>query len=276
MIPVFVPSYHRPKATFLVRSLIYEFPMYVFVRKEDVLNYEYLTLRPNTTLVTLPRKVSNIGETRRAMVKYAVRHGIPKIFMIDDDVSRLDFSVWDSDKVVVRASGTVERKREDFTRVLRCWQKEWELHDNCAMFGLSYRPFSWSMRRYQINMAQRAQLQQCVGVNVELIHEAGLNYQSNSVVGNEDLFLQLECYKAGLECLKTNHLQYDCTAMGAGTGGCNDSEEGSIQAKQERRVAAFLEACDRPELIKVAQTRSGVKSIKFVWSEINRIMEIAT
>lgn len=276
MIPVFVPSYHRPKATFLGRSLYYEFPMYVFVRKEDVLNYEYLTLRPNTTLVTLPRKVSNIGETRRAMIKYAVKQGIPKVFMIDDDVSRLDFSVWDPYKEAVRASGTVERKREDFTKVLRCWQKEWELYGNCAMFGLSYRPFSWSMKRYQINMAQRAQLQQCVGVNVELIHEAELNYQSNSVVGNEDLFLQLECYKAGLECLKTNHLQYDCTAMGAGTGGCNDSEEGSIQAKQERRVAAFLEACDRPELIKVAQTRSGVKSIKFVWPEINRIMEIAT
>lgn len=272
MIPVFVPSYHRPKATFLGRSLDYEFPMYVFVRKEDVLDYRYLTLRPNTTLVTLPRKVSNIGETRRAMVKYAVKQGIPKIFMIDDDVSRLDFSVWDSDKEAVRASGTVEGKREDFTRVLRCWQKEWELYDNCAMFGLSYRPFSWSMKRYQINMAQRAQLQQCVGVNVELIHEAELNYQSNSVVGNEDLFLQLECYQEGFECLKTNHLQYDCTAMGAGTGGCNDSEEGSIQAKQERRVAAFLKACDRPELIKVAQTRSGVKSIKFVWSEISKIM----
>lgn len=272
MIPVFVPSYHRPKATFLGRSLDYEFPMYVFVRKEDVLDYRYLTLRPNTTLVTLPRKVSNIGETRRAMIKYAVKQGIPKIFMIDDDVSRLDFSVWDSDKEVVRASGTVEGKREDFTRVLRYWQKEWELYDNCVMLGLSYRPFSWSMKRYQINTAQRAQLQQCVGVNVELIHEAGLNYQSNSVVGNEDLFLQLECYKTGLECLKTNHLQYDCTAMGAGTGGCNDSEEGSIQDKQERRVAAFLRACDRPELIKVAQTRSGVKSIKFVWSEIAKIM----
>lgn len=272
MIPVFVPSYHRPNATFLHRSMIYTFPLYVFVRKEDVLNYTYLIERSNTTLVALPEWVSNIGETRRAMVKYAVKCGIPKVFMIDDDVSRLDFSVWDSDKEVVRASGTVGGKREDFTRVLRCWQKEWELYDNCAMFGLSYRPFSWSMKRYQINMAQRAQLQQCVGVNVELIHEAGLNYQSNTAVGNEDLFLQLECYKAGLECLKTNHLQYDCTAMGAGTGGCNDSEEGSIQTKQERRVAAFLKACDRPELIKVAQTRSGVKSIKFVWTEISKIM----
>ena len=272
MIPVFVPSYHRPKATFLGRSLDYGFPMYVFVRKEDVLNYEYLMVRPNTTLVTLPRKVSNIGETRRAMIKYAVKHGIPKVFMIDDDVSRLDFSVWDPDKETVRASGTVNHKREDFTRVLKYWEKEWETYDHCAMLGLSYRPFSWSMKRYQINMAQRAQLQQCVGVNVELIHEAGLNYQSNSIVGNEDLFLQLECYQEGLECLKINSLQYDCTAMGAGTGGCNDSEKGSIQAKQERRVEAFLEACNRSELIKVAQTRSGVKSIKFVWPEIAKIM----
>ena len=125
MIPVFVPSYHRPKATFLVRSMIYDFPLYVFVREEDVLNYAYLMKRPNTTLVTLPRKVYNIGETRRAMIKYAVKHGIPRVFMIDDDVSRLDFSVWDPEKEVVRASGTVERKREDFMKVLRRWQKEW-------------------------------------------------------------------------------------------------------------------------------------------------------
>lgn len=112
MIPVFVPSYHRPKATFLGRSLYYEFPMYVFVRKEDVLNYTYLTLRPNTTLVVLPEKVSNIGETRRAMFKYAVNKGIRKVFMIDDDVSRLDLSIWDPEKEAVRASGTVNHKRE--------------------------------------------------------------------------------------------------------------------------------------------------------------------
>lgn len=274
MIPVFVPSYHRPKATFLVRSLDYEFPMYVFIRREDFLDYDYLYYeRSNVKLVILPEWVSNIGETRRAMFKYAVNKGIRKVFMIDDDVSRLDLSIWDPEKEAVRASGTVNHKRENFDVVFNHWEFAWRKYSpRAAMFGASYRPFAWSMKKEQINDTPRAQLQQCVGINIEEIHEAGLNYQSNTVVGNEDLFLQLECYKAGLECVKYNEVQYDCTAMGVGTGGCNDSEEGSIQAKQERRVAAFLKACDKPELIKVAQTRSGVKSIKFVWPEIAKIM----
>lgn len=271
MIPVFVPSYKRPKATFLRRSLKYKFPLVVFVRQEEKSDYSYLLQRPNTQLITLPEYVSNIGETRKEMINYAIRNRIPKIFMLDDDIARLDLSYWDNDKSRVRASGTIKGKPEDMDLVLATWEQHWNKTE-ATLFGASYRPFSWNIDRSEIEENRRAQLQQCIGVNVKKLYMNKLNYQSNSVVGNEDLFLQLQCYEKGLECLKTNAIQYDCAAMGTGDGGCNASEPGSIQDKQDRRVEAFLSACNHPELIRVAQTRSGVKSVKFNWREISKIM----
>lgn len=268
MIPVFVPSYQRPNASFLRRSALYKFPLYVFVRKEERESYLWLKDRPDTYLVLL-KHVKDIGETRRAMFNYAVSKGIDRVFMVDDDVTRLDVSIWDEERGVVRASGTIAGKPENWRRVLRYWELLW---DNEALFGASYRPFSWSMKKKAFGKSSRAQLQQAVGINVALIHSAGLNYQSNSVVGNEDLFLQLECYQQGLECMRTSMVQYDCPAMGAGTGGCNSSESGTIQQKQENRVKAFCKACTQPSLIQVSKTRSGVSSVKFVWSEVSKQM----
>lgn len=262
MIPVFVPSYKRPDAIFLKRSFLYDFPLYVFVRKEDS-GYEFLKKRPNTHLVKL-KNVHDIGETRAAMIRYASKKGIEKIFMLDDDISRLDLTLFDREKGVARASGTVMGKPENWRKALKCWETTW---DDEALFGASYRPFSWSMKPDQIKAKVRAQLQQCVGVNVALLTEHGLNYRSNAEVGNEDLFLQWECYQKGLSAVKTNAVQYDCPAMGSGTGGCN-ADGVQIEEKQVKRMKLFLEACNHDKMIRVATTRSGVPSIKFNWKEI--------
>lgn len=268
MIPVFVPSYKRPNAAFLRRSLLYSFPMYVFIRKEEKQSYNWLKNRPYTKLVAL-KSVRNIGETRAVMVQYAKEKRIDKIFMIDDDVTRLDLSIYDEKRKMVRASGTIKGHPEDWSLVLSEWERLWKEE---ALFGASYRPFSWSMKEKDLMSNKRAQLQQAVGVNVKRLNSCGLNYQSNFLVGNEDLFLQLECYQNGLECVRTPKIQYDCPSMGIGKGGCNNSEPGSIQYKQEKRVAAFISACTNPSLIKVSKTRSGIKSIKFVWQKINALM----
>lgn len=269
MIPVFVPSYKRPKATFLQRSMNWSFPLYVFVRKEELQDYAWIKTRPDTKLVAL-KNVHNIGETRRAMLRYAAAHDISRVFMLDDDISRLDLSIWDEERQVVRASGTVQGYPENWRRVLRKWESLW---GNEALFGAAYRPFSWSMKKSALKTNRRVQLQQAVGVNVDRIVEAGLEYKSSSLVGNEDLFLQLECYQHGLECVQTPMIQYDCPAMGAGEGGCNASELGSLAEKQRVRVEAFLKACNSSPTVRVATTRSGIESIKFNWKEINKMME---
>ena len=56
--------------------------------------------------------------------------------------------------------------------------------------------------------------------------------------------------------------------MGTGNGGCNLSEDGTIQEKQIRRVKLFLEACNNSDLVVVKTTKSGVPSIKFNWGLI--------
>lgn len=268
MIPVFVPSYKRPKATFLQRSMNWNFPLYVFVRKEELQDYAWIKTRPDTKLIAL-KNVRDIGETRAAMVRYASVHNIPRVFMLDDDITRLDLSVWDEERKIVRASGTVRGCPENWQIVLVKWESLWK---DEAMFGATYRPFSWSMKKDALKNNRRVQLQQAVGINVERIVTEGLRYYSNSVVGNEDLFLQLECYQHGLECVQTPLIQYDCPAMGAGTGGCNASEQGSIAEKQHCRVKTFLKACNKHPAVHVATTRSGVESIKFNWGEINKLM----
>lgn len=265
MISVFVPSYGRPNATFLKRSLNHRFPMYVFVRKEELPQYSWIKSRPDTVMVAL-KNVHNIGQTRRVMLRYAAHKGIPKIFMIDDDVSRLDLSVWDEEKQRVRASGTAANP-ESWSKVLTTWENLWKEE---ALLGASYRPFSWSMRKDLINQAANAQLQQCVGVNAELLFRNGLNYRDSDEVGNEDLFLQLECITKGLTTARLNSIQYDCPAMGAGKGGCNKSEAGDIKQKQSRRVQLFLQACGESPFIRKGVTQSGVESIKFNWNVIGR------
>lgn len=204
------------------------------------------------------------------MVNYAVKKGIPKIFMLDDDITRLDISLWDEQKRIVRASGTVLGDPEDWRKVFTLWGSLWK---DEALFGASYRPFSWNIKKEWFGTARRSQLQAAVGVNIAKIHSKGLNYQSNDVVGNEDLFLQLECYINGLECTRTTMIQYDCPPMGFGEGGCNSSELGTIKKRQKDRVAAFYRSCPDKRLIRAATTRSGIKSVKFVWKYISEAME---
>lgn len=269
MIPVFVPSYQRPNATFLKRSMLYSFPLYVFIRVEDKKRYLWLKDRPETHIILL-RTVNNIGETRRAMVNYAISKKIDRIFMIDDDVRRLDISVWDPDKKLVRASGTIQGYPEDWKKVFNLWGNLWKEE---ALFGASYRPFVWSINKEDIEKIQRAQLQQAIGVNVKRLYDKGVTYRSSLVVGNEDLFLQLECYQNNLECVRTNMIQYDCPAMGIGKGGCNSSEPGEISDKQRKRVKLFLNSCSDPELVSVKTTHSGIQSIKFNWDKISVLMK---
>jgi hypothetical protein len=260
MIPVFVCSYKRPKAVFLKRSFDYKFPLYVFIRPEEYSDYEYLLQRPNTKLVAL-RNVTNLGETRRKAIRYAMKKRIPKVFMFDDDITRLDLTQWDNGKA--RASGTIKGCREDMDMVLRVWESLWD--DDIVISGASYRPFAWGMKEHEIDQTKRGQTQQCVGVNVKYLYKHHLNYRSNDLIGSEDLALQFEVMKNGGKAVIMNQIQYDCPAMGVGTGGCCDGED--LITKQHRRIKAFQEYYGEDNRYIVSTARSGVPSIKFNWKE---------
>ena len=262
MIPVFVCSYQRPHATFLKRSVDYTFPLYVFVREEEWDDYAWLLKRPNTTIVAL-RRVTNVGETRRKAVVYAAKHRMPRIFMFDDDITRLDITQWDNGKA--RASGTIKGCRENIDDVLAEWESIWD--DDIIISGASYRPFCWSMGEHEIHNTKRGQIAAAFGLNVKYLFENRLNYRSNDEVGNEDLALQFEVMDNGGRCVIMNRIQWDGPSMGEGTGGCCDGED--LIAKQTRRIQAFQQYFGDDPRYRVAHARSGLPSIKFNWKEWN-------
>lgn len=262
MIPVFVCSYKRPQATFLKRSVDYKFPLYVFVREEEYEDYKWLLKRPNTTLIPLTG-VTNIGQTRRKAVLYAARHRFSKIFMFDDDITRLDLSQYDIKSGKVKASGTIKGCREDMDMVLKVWEAIWD--DEIIVTGASYRPFCWSLSQDEIGQTKRGQIQQCFGLNVKYLYQHNLNFKSNRLVGNEDLALEFEVMKQGGKIAIMNQIQYDCPGMGEGVGGCCDGED--LIAKQHRRVKAFQQYYGEDVRYIVSTSRSGIPSIKFNWKE---------
>lgn len=88
--PICIPSYRRPDAI-LIKKLYNDYPelnVILFVRKENYQEYEKYS--DKFKIVKL-KNVSNIGETRAAIVKYCWDKEIDNIFMFDDDIHLLDF-----------------------------------------------------------------------------------------------------------------------------------------------------------------------------------------
>lgn len=107
---------------------------------------------------------------------------------------------------------------------------------------------------------------QCVLLCVPDIVDVG-NYKSLRCVGNEDYYLQYKLMRDGYKTGKIGSIEYDCPNVGAGKGGNNADEYQDINERYEHYVQTFLEnVCNDPELITTKITKSGQKSIQFIWS----------
>lgn len=61
-------------------------------------------------------------------------------------------------------------------------------------------------------------------------------------------------------------LEYDCPAVGSGKGGNNAGEYDNISEKYNQYVETFLaNVCNDPERVTTKITKTGQKSIQFVW-----------
>lgn len=263
MVPVFVPSYKRPNATFLRRSMIcFTRPLYVFVRKEELNDYKWVKKRPNTHLICL-KNVHDIGETRAAMVRYAIKHKIPKIFMLDDDITSLAFVTYDKEKGFCTTSNrNVKWKEQNWEPVFDCWERNWT---DEVLFGLRYRRYIFSFSPEELNKKERASLAACVGVNIKLLAKYKINYRSNVYIGSEDLYLQFECVKAGLKTCVINSLCYDCPAMFEGTGGCTEKE---FDSWRNNHAQLAWEASEHSPYLIIRKNTSGHTTIKLNWKVI--------
>lgn len=270
--PICIPSYRRPKPRIL-KNAHSNLPLVFFVRAEELNQYEYL--RKKYRVVPI-HNVTNIGETRAKIVKWAIAKGYDNIFMLDDDIQSVDYlypGILDSGMEVMRAAylnlKKAPRINPDAFRLWMLWLKN--LSADVTLSAPHQRAISWSMKNVYNKDARynSSQLIQCVHLNIKKLMETGISYRSSDIVGNEDIAIQYEIMTKGLKTVLIPDILYNIADINSHGGGCENASGISDPIKRyEHYCRLFLENVsgeNHPGITcRVAGT--GVKSIKFKWS----------
>ena len=268
--PVFVPSYNRPNAKLLEKALQEpSFPVILCIREEQEEMYRQYK---NRIPIMLLRGVSDISETREQIIQQAASY-YDNIFMMDDDISELDFlipSKTKNGKDSMRSSrlhtGIIPRWI-DILKMWMCLLKEDKNCDKIALSGVGYRPDSWAITNAgKENQYNSAALIQCVHINTKLIRENNIHYRPMREVGAEDYAFQFDVMSAGLLTTVYKDLLYNCPAINSHSGGC----EGMLGLEAQERYKLCLEASKRfygnhPGIKYTVTKRTGFETVKFNW-----------
>lgn len=254
-----IPTYNRPDGVAIERCKELPLKKLLFIRKEQADMYRKWT--PWYTLV-LQTDGTDIGLVRRNIVKYCHKMGYDWAFMLDDDISKVETLGQSADRVTSnRILAGVPGPRME-AEAFKVWFKTARKYD-LVISSPNHRAYDrFNHGLLQVN---KSACIQCVLIHVPTIWMLG-NYKSIRETGNEDYYVQYLCMSNGLLTGKIGIIEYDCPAVGAGTGGNNTEEYKDINKRYEVYVNTFLQAvCSDPKLVSTKTTSSGQKSIAFVW-----------
>lgn len=249
--PICIASYQRPDANLLKRMIRHEEyrGSYLFVRQEEKELYAHW--KDFFHLVYL-KDVDNVGDTRRKVFNYCVAHGLDKIYLLDDDLTELDYqfpSVTAGGKEAMRNHATEQHiPHSIFPEAMKMWQYiiEKKCKEEVAISSPIYRPFAWSISNANKKITYNDyECMQAVYLNIKLLHENGINYRSTKLVGPSDYAIQFDAMIKGLKTFVTRDIMYGAPAMADGKGGCSASEydllfKGDITAVMGDRYERFV------------------------------------
>lgn len=269
--PICVPSYNRPHPK-IVDCADERLPLVFFVRREQLDEYRYL--REKFRVVPIDG-VSNIGETRAKILKWARVKRYNNIFMLDDDIQQVDYLypfTLESGNECMRANTLNTRKKGSYLdpTAFKIWMLWLErLDPDVAISSPSYRPDSWHMKKAGADMMYNSgACIQCIHLNVELLHEYNIRYESSDVVGNEDYALQFHIMDKGLKSCILTDLVYNCPPINQNAGGCQGASGYNDPTERYKKYIKLFKnnvsGKDHPGVL-TKQTRTGFESIKFNW-----------
>lgn len=269
--PICIPSYNRPHPKVL-DSVIEELPLVFFVRREQLPQYKYLR---NQFRVIPIDEVTNIGETRAKILKWAYIKGYEHIFMLDDDISSVDYLYPGETRggnTYMRASRLNEGlplKGLNPT-AFRIWQHFVDrLDPDTVLTAPLYRPDSWHMKYKDADIKYNSgPVIQCIHLNVSSLYKAGITYKSSDIVGNEDIAIQFEAMESGLKTAVITDLVYDCPPINSHSGGCeNASGYADPNERYKKYCKLFLKNVSGKNHpgVGLKVSRAGFKSIKLNW-----------
>lgn len=233
---------------------------FLFIRKSQLKMYRHWSKWYTLVLQT---GGTDIGIVRNNIVRYCFEKGYDWAFILDDDICKVE-------ELGVRDDGVITSKRiaagVPGPRMEISAFKKW--YKAATKYGLSLSsPNHRAYDRFhhgELRINKSAVIQ-CVLVHVPDIIDVG-GYKSLRLTGNEDYYVQYKLMSAGFKVGKVGVVEYDCPAVGSGKGGNNTEEYADINQKYNTYVETFLEnVCNDPELITTKTTKTGQKSIQFVW-----------
>lgn len=275
---VCIPSYGRPKAKVFKTLDEYgaELNLHVFVRQEEYKDYKYLE-KKGAVVHKLPKYVKNLGQTRIEIVNWAIANKKANIFMLDDDIFDLDILTPQIpvETLMLRAhrfeAGYSKGIQPDMFRYWMYMVKRHPFRDSLVLSGPAARSV-YRDKKYigYVQPPNSRQIIQCMHVNVKLMKQHGINFESNDIVGCEDITFQFRVMEKNLVTQMFSDFMYDVPKVGTGEGGCNEAEE--VKDLQER-YKVYIERFKKNVLngkehkgVKVATNRTGdLPSIKFNW-----------
>lgn len=270
--PICVPSYNRPNPR-IVDCADPSLPLVFFVRKEQLDDYKHL--RKSFRVVPI-NNVHDLGETRAKIMLWAKKKGYDNIFMLDDDITSLDYLYPGKTKggnLCMRSHRLNSGKVASWLNptAFKIWML-WldHLDPDVAISAPSYRPDSWHMKHAGAKMRYNSgAMSQCIHLNVSKLYKAGVKYVSNSEAGVEDYALQFKAMGAGLKTVVLTDLIYDCPPINSDSGGCEGANgySDAVERYKFYHKQFIKNVCGKghPGIVSKV-SRSGYPTIKFNWS----------
>lgn len=259
-----IPSYSRPNGVAIERCKDLPLKKFIFIRREQEDLYD--RWRPWYTLV-LQDHGTDIGLVRKNIVNYCYKKDYAWAFMLDDDISKVetlgrkpDGSIT-SNRIIAGKPGP-RMEPEAFKAWFKA-AKKWDL----ALSSPNHR--AYDRFNHGVLQVNKSACIQCVLLQIPAVKFVG-GYKSLHETGNEDYFIQYKLMSAGFLTGKVGCVEYDCPAVGSGEGGNNTDEYKDLNKRYELYVQTFLDnVCNDPELIKTKITKTGQKSVQFIWKNWN-------
>lgn len=255
-----IPSYSRPNGVAIERCKEIPLKKFLFIRREQLEMYRKWT--PWYTLV-LQNHGTDIGLVRKNIVTYCSRKGFDWTFVLDDDISKVETLGYKPDgsmtsNRILQGVPGPRMEIEAFKKWFRV-AKRWDL----ALSSPNHRAYDrFNHGTLRVN---KSACIQCVLLNIPALVAVG-NYASLHKTGNEDYYIQYKLMSVGALTGKVGCIEYDCPAVGVGEGGNNTSEYADLKIQYSNYVELFLSnVCSDPNLIKTKTTKTGAKSIQFIW-----------
>ena len=207
--PIVIPSYNRPD--FITQKLFKftedeNWPVYVVIRESQ--RELYSVKYPYVTYVIVPDHIiTNIGNTRAFIVRWAIKKGFDYIFMLDDDVKSFKYSIPALTKKGLPKAKVVDTS---FSRFMAMWQLSSESLSDFILTGLALEHFAWGEDCVDVDRCTDATsvVTDVVCVNIKRLSTLGLNYQDNKRVGHEDMEMAIQAFEHGIPCVKFKFLTY--------------------------------------------------------------------